>query len=441
MLGCFIRMASLEHFTRQGNDYLGLFTLAFLGFLAVLFFARKLEIPILWIILIAVLFRLPLLFTEPTLSSDVWRYLWDGRLVTHGVSPYAHRIDSPELADLRTDLHSRIDHQWMASPYPPAAQVVFAAVYGLVPESPTAMQIIFTLFDLANIWLIAELLKHYGHPPKWSLIYAWHPLMVVEFAHGAHVDSLMTLLILAALLASLRGRQNGSGVILGLSTLTKFIPALLLPVFLRRWGWRGSLLYGGLVVLAFLPFIMMDGLSHEGTGVFGAASVYAQQWKTNDGLFYWLVEFLSSYVNDPIRIGRLISNTILLAIGGIIFFKPRLDPIIAAAVLISVYLLFAFAMFPWYLTWLIALLPLLKWDRDWSAWIFVAAWLYFSWAVNLSYLFYLDLTKPGEIMWIRYAEYLPLYGGLLLSAVLYGVKLLKRLPEGQAQHGKTTEGE
>ena len=39
--------------------------------------------------------RLILLATEPTLSDDVHRYLWEGPLVTEGVSPYAFAIDDP----------------------------------------------------------------------------------------------------------------------------------------------------------------------------------------------------------------------------------------------------------------------------------------------------------------------------------------------------------
>src|ERR1700730_9425884 len=42
-----------------------------------------------WVVLIvAVSLRLPLLFTPPLLSSDIYRYVWDGRVQAAGTNPY-----------------------------------------------------------------------------------------------------------------------------------------------------------------------------------------------------------------------------------------------------------------------------------------------------------------------------------------------------------------
>ncbi|NJL94619.1 MAG: hypothetical protein HC915_13285, partial [Anaerolineae bacterium] len=290
MLACFVQMASLEHFTRQGSQFVPLMTLAFVVYgLLAWRLLRDPAVPLGLIFALAILFRLPLLATTPTLSSDVWRYLWDGRLVTEGINPYAYRVDAAELAPLRTPLHARIDHQWMASPYPPVSQGVFALTYVLAPESALAMQTVFAVFDLLTALLLVRLLRLVGSPPTWVLLYAWNPLMVVEFAHGAHVDSLMTFFILLAIYAHFKGWQGASAVALALATLTKFIPAVLVVLLLRRWGWRNTLLYGGVVALAFFAFLPA-GLNNAGTGIFGAARIYANQWKTNDGLFFWLVK-------------------------------------------------------------------------------------------------------------------------------------------------------
>ena len=37
----------------------------------------------------AIAFRVALLFTAPTLSDDIYRYMWDGHVANNGVSPYA----------------------------------------------------------------------------------------------------------------------------------------------------------------------------------------------------------------------------------------------------------------------------------------------------------------------------------------------------------------
>ena len=41
--------------------------------------------------------RVVLIPTAPTLSEDVYRYLWDGTLVAHGVNPYPHAPADPAL--------------------------------------------------------------------------------------------------------------------------------------------------------------------------------------------------------------------------------------------------------------------------------------------------------------------------------------------------------
>ncbi|MEW5987940.1 MAG: hypothetical protein AB1791_15005, partial [Chloroflexota bacterium] len=42
-----------------------------------------------------------LLFTRPTLSDDMYRYVWDGRVQAQGISPYRYPPDADELRALR----------------------------------------------------------------------------------------------------------------------------------------------------------------------------------------------------------------------------------------------------------------------------------------------------------------------------------------------------
>jgi alpha-1,6-mannosyltransferase len=442
MLACFTAMLRLEHFTREAQTYLTLFltAFAFYGVAALIVVLHRRSRPdsrrLLFIIgVFAVLFRLPLWATTPSLSSDVWRYLWDGRLINFAANPYANAVDDPDLDHLATPLRPRVDHSWMATPYPPVAELSFATVYGLVPESPTAMQVASTLFDLATAAVIVILLRRLEFPPERVLLYAWNPLVIVEVAHGAHIDALMTLLVILALMWLTAGRLTRSTLALTLATLTKFVPALLLPLFIPRWGWRRSLVYAVLVGLAYVPFVDAGlGLGGEpaGTGIFGALRIYSAQWKTNDGLFYWLVRALSRVVADPLQTAKLISLTVVGATGATVALRSaravdQLTPQIVignAVVLISIYLLLTPAMFPWYLVWLIALLPLLPLQRVPAA-AFAIGWTYFAAAVNLSYLFYLDPANPREYEWVRRVEYLPLFACLGVATVLY-VRVTRR---------------
>lgn len=55
-----------------------------------------------WIILLAgVLFRVTLFPLVPTLSNDMYRYRWDGRVQLTGRNPYLFEPDDPELQNLR----------------------------------------------------------------------------------------------------------------------------------------------------------------------------------------------------------------------------------------------------------------------------------------------------------------------------------------------------
>ena len=65
----------------------------------------------------AILFRLVLLPTRPTLSDDMFRYVWDGRVQAAGLSPYRYAPDARELIDLRNETRtvwrsSGTSHPW-----------------------------------------------------------------------------------------------------------------------------------------------------------------------------------------------------------------------------------------------------------------------------------------------------------------------------------------
>ena len=433
---CTLAMSTLEHFTIQGTRYLGLLLVAFLLYLlAIIFFYNRHEprskLVLILIFTLALLQRAPLWGSQPTLSTDVWRYLWDGRLITLGVNPYAEPVNSTALDRYDTPLRARVDHDWMASPYPPAAQLVFAGTYSLAPESPSAMQVAFTAFDLATGVVLVLLLKRLKMPSGRVVLYLWNPLIIVEFAHGAHVDSLMTLLVVLALYLFYTGRQAGSAISLALATLTKFIPVLLVPVFIQRWGGRRTLLYLAVIILGLLPFLGAGlGLEGEldGRGIFGAVRIYNANWKTNDGLFYWLARALEPLSQEPVALARIFSLILLGLVGLWVFNAARrnasdsdpLQPIHQSALIISAYVLLSAVVFPWYLTLLLALLPLIQVQKSWPVILFGMGWLYFSAAVNLSYLFYLDPASPRELEWIRSVEYIPLWIALFGALFLLG---------------------
>jgi hypothetical protein len=456
MGACFAGMAALGDLLGHLLGFLWLFGIAGLAYgVAVWIVLRRSlgrwVLPL--IVGLAVVFRVALLFTTPpTLSSDVYRYIWDGRLANLGVNPYAHAVESPLLDPFDSPLRSLVHHSWMATPYLPAAQAFFALVTKMAPESELAFQVATVVLDLLTGGLVLDLLRRLKLPQTWGLIYLWHPLVVVEFAHSAHVDALMICLLMAALwvlvalcsssistLASLS--RSLSVIALAAATLTKGLPALLVPILWRRWGWWYVILFGGLVVVACFPFALGAGWGLagplDGEGVFGALRIYSARWNYNSGLYHWLEVTLSGYRTPgavppelvgwgPIWTAKLIVAAALFSVMIGVWVRclrhrnceDDLGMLRLAVLVLTAYLLLATTVHPWYVTLILPLLPFLPagaGDPGRSG-RYLLPLLVFSLTVALSYLTYLDPENLREYGLVRFLEYVPLYLLLIWAA-------------------------
>ena len=85
------------------------------GFAGVARAERLLELDprasVAWILVVAGLLRVLMLPLPPTLSDDVLRYVWDGKVAAAGLNPYRLPPDAPELERLRDDLWERLPHR------------------------------------------------------------------------------------------------------------------------------------------------------------------------------------------------------------------------------------------------------------------------------------------------------------------------------------------
>ncbi|NKQ36762.1 MAG: hypothetical protein HF973_14260 [Chloroflexi bacterium] len=424
------------------------YLLAFTAYLGAILWTEKRGISRRWLWGAAVLFRLLLLFTAPTLSDDVYRYLWDGYVAHQGVSPYAYAINSPELDYLDNPVRAQANNAWMASPYLPAAQLIFWGVTAVAPLRPLFLQIAMTLFDLGSAYLIARLLALAALPPRRLILYLWHPLVIVETAHAAHLDAWMIFLTLLAIYLALTKQQKPpisnpqspisnlqsltSPLLLTLATLTKIIPALLSPILFWRWNWPQRIFYAFLTIALLIPFGLQAGwgLSGDldGTGLFGALRIYGRQWNFNSGIFHWLEVWLAQQgIPNPTDTGKLIVFGAFGALLTAVFLLARTrltprDTLRLTAVPFMGYVLLTPTLHPWYSLILLAFLPFLppaQGEGRWR-WLLVAPWLYLSGALIFSYLTYLDPLNFGELEWVRQLEWLPTLG-LLGTAVLAAI--------------------
>ncbi|MGB7115081.1 MAG: polyprenol phosphomannose-dependent alpha 1,6 mannosyltransferase MptB [Anaerolineales bacterium] len=407
----------------------------------------RLPLTAIWVF--AILFRLILLGTDPTLSDDVYRYIWDGHLLNQGINPFSLPVNSPLLDQYDTLLRGLVNHDWMASPYLPVSQLFFALVNRVAPQSILAFQVGAVIFDLSTGWLVFDILRMLGLSRNKALIYLWNPLVIVEFAHGAHIDALMIFLMMAAFWFLVRSKpwQPGrdrecyfSAFALAGSTLTKAIPALLVPLFVRRWGWRRLVVYFALLLSLSALFAAGAGwgLSGplDGRGLFGALRIYSSYWNYNSGIYHWFeVLILGSQAagatsgemvgDTPILFAKLftIALTALISLASGVWawklddpgkadFNTRSVYLLRLTVIpIGAYLLLTTTVHPWYVTLIVPLLPFLYPVQDETNLTgrFVWPWIYFSIAVSLSYLTYIDPQNLREYPLVRLLEYLPLY--------------------------------
>ena len=245
------------------------------------------------ILLVAIACRLPPLFAPPYLSSDIYRYVWDGIVQHAHISPYRYVPSDPALAFLRAPHQAIFDHinrrDYAHTIYPPVAQMLF---YLITAISPTLvfMKIAMALFECVTAAALMALLKQLGRRPQQVLLYAWCPMLIWEVAGAGHLDSAAMAFIALALLARLRRRPVATGIFLGIAVMLKFYPLVLFPAL---W-WRGDPPTGcSWKMPAALAAVVAFGYAcYAGVGirVFGFLGGYAQEEGLETGARYFLLD-------------------------------------------------------------------------------------------------------------------------------------------------------
>lgn len=257
---------------------------------------------LLLIVSFAISTRLIAIFTCPILEVDYYRYLWDGKVVAEGISPYLYspeRViegdsgDTGTLAELselslrsesnRTIL-SRIHFEDHTTIYPPVSQAVFAAVMKWLPDTVSVethivvMKSALVLFDLGTMLLVFFLLRTFALNVGWLIVIAWNPLVIKEIANGGHLDSIATFFMVLSVVLLARWRLSrsakteicfliGSGIALALGFGAKLFPVILLPAlmtFVGRKSWSQAILFS--LLFAAVSMVVLWPMIHPIVG-------------------------------------------------------------------------------------------------------------------------------------------------------------------------------
>jgi len=249
------------------------------------------------------------------------------------------------------------------------------------------------------VLVLLMILSSLGLARERVLIYAWHPLVVFEVAGSGHLEGIMLFFVLLCLLLMIRKRSFASISSLALAVSLKLYPAILLPAVLREKKNRGLLLFSIIFLLIYLPYI------GAGKKIVGFLPEYFgnPNESFNLGLRAYLLKLFPGI--DPLVFTAIFAAILLCAVGlAWIRHKDTSSALRFSYYLASLQIIFTGAsLHPWYVIWIIPFLVLFP----------SPAWLYFSFAVCLSYLAY---GSPGEILpgWVRHTEYIPFF--ILLAA-------------------------
>jgi hypothetical protein len=350
----------------------------------------------------AALMRLPWLSSEPSLSDDLYRYVWEGRAVALGADPFDAAPDDPRLAWIipMAPEWQEVGHRELPAIYPPLAQWTFA-VLSVLGDAPLLFRVAFCAADLLLVLLIVALLRMREKPDAWAALYAWHPLAAMEVGGSGHFEPLAIAWTLAGLLAwERRGRLLG-WALWGAALATK-VGGVLLAVFaarqrlaevsgdarpiLREIALGGAILLG-VALLPAIPF------STDGSLPIGSLPQYGEHWSFNGALYPLLTDWFGYHEARRVVAGLAILVLLrLLWTGG--------EPSLLWMRFVAALLLLSPVVHPWYGLWLLALLPLHP--RTWSALL-----------VGLLPLSYLAWTEQDESgvwaapAWVRQLEYGP----------------------------------
>jgi hypothetical protein len=334
------------------------------------------------IAVVAVAARLVLAPASPTLSTDVYRYVWDARVAQAGISPYLYAPWAKELEPLRDgEVFARLNHPTWRTIYPPGAQAFFQAVYRLRADSVLAMKAALGVAELLGLTAVIGLLRASGRPVSQVVIYAWNPLVLVEVWGMGHLEGLLVPLVAGAAWMALRSRYAVAGALLGCGTLVKIYPAALL-FLLPVAAWPAFLF---VVLLGYAPALI------AGSPVLGSLPRYVAEEYFNPGI-------VRSVLDAPVL--TMVAAALWLALTSL---TRRDSPLSARAVpLIGGLVLLSPNIFPWYAVWLVPFLAVAP----------SVSWIAFTGSVMFAYAFFLQQpwAVPG---WARAVEFAPLVLGAL----------------------------
>lgn len=329
--------------------------------------------------------RLVGVFAPEFLSSDMYRYVWDGKVQGAGINPYRYIPADEHLQFLRDDqIYPNINRREYAHTiYPPGAQLIFLGVTR-ISETEACMKAAMVGFEVLACWALLQILALFGRPREEIVLYAWHPLCVWEIGSSGHLDAVVVGLLSVAALAMLRDKMLRSASWITIAAMVKMFPIVLLLAFGRRITGRVLLVCAGVIAAGYALYASV------GVGVLGFLGGFTQEEGMDNGTRYFFLAWAHRYLHVPFWPELYIAVSALLLAGIAFWGMVRLhDPkqMLGVELAISIVATMLFSPhYPWYFLWILPFAVMLR---------YMPAIVL---TLEATYWFSTELALPGEKM-------------------------------------------
>lgn len=337
---------------------------------------------------------LPLIFTAPLFTQDIYSYLAQGAIVADGMDPYS--AGPVELLGQEHPLARSVPFIWAESPSPygPVALGISSVIAQITGSSIFWGVICHRLLSLLGVaaaaWAIVALARRCDVNPAAAVwLGVLNPLVILHLIGGIHNEAIMMGILLVGLELGLRGVDKiggpgwsgwalliGSGVLISCAGMVKVTGFLALGfvgmALARRWGGArgiaGAVLVQSAIMVASIALatvVTRIGLGWV-TGQGGAATIRSWLSMTTD------IGVISAFIGQLLGLGDhseatlVITRTagLLIAVGFIVrmlwaTYRGTVHPVGGLGVATLVLVLLFPVVHPWYPLW--GIMPLAGW--------------------------------------------------------------------------------
>ncbi|MCX7875503.1 MAG: glycosyltransferase family 39 protein [Melioribacteraceae bacterium] len=340
-------------------NYSSLWILSSIFYLLSVIIVNKNEIKsyqIMFLIFISLTTQLSFINFDPIGSDDIYRYIWDGKVQANNINPYLYKPIDNELDSLHSDLlPAKMNFKEMKTIYFPLSQWLFFISYKISEESFWGFKFLIFISIILSYFLTYKLLKVLNHDIKNILVLILSPLIYFQFSLDGHLDAFGLPFLLSAILFYFLNKKLTSAFFLGLSFSIKPIAIVLIPIFILNEKSNIEKLKFLLISLLsffiqFIPYIFSSN-------PFEAFIIYSKNWMYNGFIFTSINSLLKNN-----QLSRLATWGLLFIFLIPIYFR-KIDLLKKIYFSLLLMIIFSPVIHPWYLSWLLILLPFV---RNWS---------------------------------------------------------------------------